>query len=89
VYDLLGSVTEAAAVFGEVAERLAGALDHDLQADRIGVDRPMSGPARLPDPLAEVARATARSARPAGTRSVSGRRSTGRTRRRHPLHRRG
>ena len=59
VYDVLGPLADAAAVLGEVTERLAGFLDAELQADRIGVDLPMSGPARLPDPLASVTTATA------------------------------
>lgn len=59
VYAVLGALMEAAAVLGAVTDRLAAFLDVELQSDRIGVDLPMSGPAPLPDPLAEVARATA------------------------------
>lgn len=59
VYDVLGPLREAAMVLGAVTDRLAGFLDVELQADRIGVDLPMTGPAPLPDPLAGVAAATA------------------------------
>jgi hypothetical protein len=59
VYDVLGPLADATAVLGEVTEPLARFLDAELQADRIGVDLPMSWPAPLPDPLAAVAKATA------------------------------